>query len=120
MTLYSALASHPGAPAITDQRVFFEFTGPRKAAATHLRELLATLWCLEADRIEVVNCHDETELRLEAMTAPTSYIDARLFECGYANGQPIYDTELPLLLVRPELMNRLHRAWLALPRPEAS
>lgn len=126
MSLYRAFAGHGlAAPRFSDQTVFFDFTAfdDSSSAAAHLCQLLAQVWDLPADALEIYNCSSEYELRRDAYNeSPSSQWDARLFEIGWSSAHgATYDTEKPpLLLLRPDEAAKLYAIWLALPRPEAA
>lgn len=126
MSLYRAFVSHgPQAPRFDDQTVFFDFPAfdDTSGASAHLRNLLAQIWGLPAESLEVYNCRSEYELRRDAYNeSPSNQRDARLFEIGWSGAHgATYDTEKPpVFLLLPADAASLYAIWLALPRHEVS
>ncbi|WP_151639286.1 hypothetical protein [Noviherbaspirillum aerium] len=89
----------------------------RDDAARRMKQMLAALWHVPAESVEIHNLRGESELRLNSTHRDGA--DLRLFEIGWGSEKgPLYPRadELPYLLVRPETMKRLMAAWTMHPR----
>lgn len=96
--------------------VFFDCpTG--EPPACHVEDMVAAVWDVDAQDLDVYNVYSERELVAQAITGDDAG-DLRLFEVGAYQGLPIYaDPSRTLMLVRPATQIRLTAAQILLPAP---
>ena len=83
--------------------------------ASHVEDLVATVWHVGVRDLDVYNVNSERELIEQAIAGPATG-DLRLFETGAYQGHPMFaDPSRTLFLVRPSTQMRLAAAQILLP-----
>lgn len=83
--------------------------------AAHVEDLVAYVWHVGVQDLDVYNVRSERELVEDAILSPDAG-DLRLFETGAYKGRPTFaDPARTLMLVRPSTQTRLASAQILLP-----